>query len=776
MLESGQILAARYGLLRRLGAGRSSQVWQARDRETGDDRVLKILTAASAEERARFLAAARLQQQLRHPRLQACEAVHDGDPAFAVFDGTALGDLTSWRGRPWRSLLDVLAGLAEGLAALHARGLVHRDLKSSNVLLGEDGLPRLADFGLAAEAGDVSAPQAGSPFSMSPQQFDGEPPATADDVYAFGVLAYELISGYPPFYPDAEPGRVRTEPPAALPLRAAVPEELESLVRRCLAKAPEDRPRDMNEVAALLRGMAAAPSTEAPRPVSRPVVLNPPGETGPAIAPQWNRTGASGPTPGELRAQGFRRGLLAASFVLLVLGAGFVFFLLPRWVERNAAATPPVPAAAAPKAADADPIAKPDAKAELERLALARRDFEALRPQVAQRLTALESRSAGAWGGATFARGKRSLADADAASGRREYVAALATLRAADADLVATEKLAATTLRAALAAGAAALEAGDAVAARRGFEQALAIDPSNAVAKRGLERTATIDEVRSLLAEARALEERGDAAGAEAALRKALALDRDTRAAREGIARLQAQAGSAAFAAAMSLGFDALARRDYAAARDAFERAGRIRPGAPEVADGIAQVERGLGDRSIAAHVTAAQRAEREERWADALAEYRKALAVDRNLLAAQQGLERAEPRAQVDAELGAYAERPQRLYSPDMRNAARAALARARAIPQPGAVLSRQIATVESLLVAAETPQRVALTSDNLTDITVYRIGRLGTFERKEVELLPGRYTVVGQRAGFRDVRREFDLLPGREAPAVTIRCEEPI
>ncbi len=436
----------------------------------------------------------------------------------------------------------------------------------------------------------------------------------------------------------------------------------------------------------------------------------------------------------------------------------------------------PLPQRPLPQASEPGPAAKPDPTAELERLALAKRDFEALRPQVAQRLAALESRSAGTWGGATFARGKRSLADADAASGRREYVGALATLRAADADLAATEKLAADTLRAALAAGAAALEAGDAAAARRGFEQALAIDPSNAAATRGLERTATIGEVRTLLGEARSLEERGDAAGAEAAYRKALALDRDTRTAREGIARLQAQAGSAAFAAAMSLGFDALARRDYAAARDAFERAGRIRPGAPEVADGLAQVERGLGDRSIAAHVAAAQRAEREERWADALAEYRKALAVDRNLLAAQQGVERAEPRAQIDAELGAYAERPQRLYSPDMRSAARAAIARARAIPQPGAVLSRQIATVESLLTAAETPQRVALTSDNQTDITVYRVGRLGTFERKEVDLLPGRYTVVGQRAGFRDVRREIDLLPGREAPAVVIRCEEPI
>jgi hypothetical protein len=90
--------------------------------------------------------------------------------------------------------------------------------------------------------------------------------------------------------------------------------------------------------------------------------------------------------------------------------------------------------------------------------------------------------------------------------------------------------------------------------------------------------------------------------------------------------------------------------------------------------------------------------------------------------------------------------------------------------------VLSRQIATVDSLITSAETPQRVALTSDNLTDVTLYRVGRLGTFERKEVELLPGRYTVVGMRAGFRDVRREFTLLPGGEAPTLAIRCEEPI
>jgi tetratricopeptide (TPR) repeat protein len=773
MLESGQILAARYGLLRKLGEGRAAQVWQARDRTAGIDCVLKVLTDSSPAGREQFLRAARLQQELRHPRLQRCEFVHDGDPAFAVFADLATGDLAGLRGRPWRSLLPVLAGVAEGLAVLHARGLVHRDLKPANVLVAADGAPLIADFGLAAPVGDPAAPRGGSPFSMSPQQLDGVPPDPADDVYTFGALAHELLTGYPPFYPDPSPERVRTEPPAPLAARFGVPDVLEGLVRRCLAKAPADRPSDLDAVAATLRELAAVTAEPASRPERAPVALRPPATTEPAIAPQWTRTAAAGPTPQQLRSEGFRRGLVAATFVILLLGAGFVFFLLPRWVERSAG----TPATAAPPAVPAEPAPAPaEPQKDLERLAAVKRDFEELRPTVLRRLEGLEARSAAVWGGAAFARGKRALADADAAFGRREHEAALASLRAADTDLAATEKLAAEQLRSALSGGAAALEQGDAATARAQFERALQIEPGNAVAKRGLERTATLGEVTVLLAEARAAEERGDGAAAEAAYRKALALDRDTRPARDGLARLQAQAGSAAFAAAMSQGLDGLARRDYAAARAAFERAGRIRPGAPEVADGLAQVERALGDRTLAAHVEAAQQAERGERWAEALAEYRKALAVDRNLALAQQGVERAEPRAMLDAELKAYLERPERLFSPDVRAAARTAVARAGSFSEPGSALSRQIAAVEALITDAETPQRVAITSDNQTEVTVYRVGRIGTFERKELELLPGRYTVVGIRPGFRDVRRELTLLPGREAPTLAIRCEEPI
>lgn len=771
MLQGGQILAARYVLLRKLADGRATQVWQARDRVAGVDRVVKVLTRPDPGEREAFLTAARLQQQFTHPNLQACEAVLEDPLPCAVLGRVAAGDLAAWRGRPWSQLVPVLAGVADALAVLHAGGVVHRDLKPANVLVGDDDVPLLADFGLAARIGDLRAPRGGSPFSISPQQLDGLPPTPADDLYGFGALAYELLGGYPPFYPEATPERVRGEPVARLPPRVGVPAALEELVLRCLAKAPQQRPAHATEVAAELRALSLPTPTStgvAPAPGVR---LSPPPSADSTIQPQWSRTPAPGPTPQQWRSQGFRRGLVAASLAFLLLAAAFVFFVLPRQVDQHSAPAVAPPPAAAEPAATQEP-ASPD----LEALAAARQAYEALRPTVIARRDALEQQAAADWGGAAFDRGRRALVDADDQYGRREFQGALADLRAADADLVATEREARTQLRSALAAGAAALDSGDAAGARSQFGRALAIERGNVAARRGIERAGTLDAVLELLAEATLLEEQGQVAAAATACRKALQLDRDTQSARTALARLEAQANSDAFATAMSQGLDRLARRDFEAARAAFERAGRLRPNAPEVADGLAQVERGFAGRSISTHLMAAQEAEHAQRWSQALAEYRKALDVDRNLLAAREGVERAEPRAMLDAELQAVIERPERLFSSEVRGAARATLQRARAVSAPGPVLSRQVATVERLLAAAETPLRVALASDNVTDVTINRVGRLGSFERKEVELLPGRYTLVGVRAGFRDVRREITLVPGREAPTVVIRCEEPI
>ncbi len=719
-LESGQVLAGRYALLRKLGEGRTAEAWLARDRESGAELVLKVLRAELSslpDERARFLDAARLQRDIAHPNVLACTSVREDDPVLATFAFEGSSDLARLRGAPLRAILRALAEVAEGAGALHARGCVHRDIKTSNVLVADDGRAMLADFGLAARIGEATAAPGGSPFTSSPEQLAGAPPAIADDVYSFGALAYELLAGYPPFYPDAAAARTDATPQPLAGRRADVPPVLEELVTRCLARRAEDRPRDMHEV---FEGLRSIPDTESqsdtPRALHAPPKLRAPGAGEAAIEPMWQRKVSAGPSASELRSQGFRRGLLVGTFIFLLVVAGIVFFALPGWVERHETVpVAQVPAAPAKTAPSKPAVSAPAVDAQ----AAAKRELEQKKAQ---------------------------------------------------------EQRTAAELRAALAAGAAAIAAGDAAEARRQYGLASKIDPANAAARRGLERANTLDEVRTLLAQAAELERNGQLPAAETAWKKALALDPDTSAARDAIARVEAQRTASAFSAAVADALAAVSRRDYAGARAAYERAGRIRPGAPEVREGLEQVQRALGDRTIEQHLESARKAEQQERWRDALAEYRAALAVDAKLLDGQRGVERVEPRVMLDAAFSSYLERPERLFSDGVRGAARATLAQAAAIPDPGPVLTRQVRDLQALLAAAETPVRLVIASDNQTDVVIYRVGRLGAFSRKDMELLPGRYTVVGTRAGFRDVRREITIMPGNVPPELVIRCEEKI
>lgn len=768
MLESGRVLAGRYMLLRRLGAGRTSEAWLARDESTGRDVALRFPAAGQSSDR--MPAEAVVAAACSHPALLPAGRIEQADGLdFVVTEFMPGGDIGRLRGRPWSMVLRRVLPIVGALDALHAAGLVHGDVKSSNVLLDGDGLPRLADMGSVRRIGEKGDP-AGSPYSMSPQQQDGEPASTADDVYAVGVLLYELIGGHPPFYPDISAGRVRSE--VAAPLATPdVPQQLREIVARCLDKDPAQRPAGMAELDRELRQCLESYGDTAPAAAAG-WVPRPPADPAP-IRPLPRRFEGTEPSARQLRSEGFRRGIVVSAFVIAAAATVFVFFVLPGIVGQEAPATRP---AAATHDAPAEQVPALPAPADLERLAGLKGDAEKLRSALVPRMDAIKARDVMSWGAAGFAALQAKLAASDRSAAARDYAAALADLQGLDRDLASIEKRRLEVLRETEKQGQDALAAGRSLEARQKFEAALRIEPSSTGASLGLKRASVLDDVMRQLAAGARFEQDGNLKAAGDAYRRALALDPANAGARDGLARTESRLGGEAYSAAMARGLGALSRKDYVAARAAFEQAGKMRPGAPEVADGLRQVEQALHTRDLSAIIERATRAEHEERWSDALTAYKEALKSDATLLGAQQGVERVEPRAMLDAELQVYLERPDRLFTPEGRGVASSVLQRARQVPQPGPRLTGQIAKLGALVEQAATPVRVSLASDTLTEVQIYRVGRLGAFDRREVELLPGKYTAVGTRPGFRDVRREFTVMPGSPPPALVIRCEEQI
>ena len=231
-----------------------------------------------------------------------------------------------------------------------------------------------------------------------------------------------------------------------------------------------------------------------------------------------------------------------------------------------------------------------------------------------------------------------------------------------------------------------------------------------------------------------------------------------------------------AFAAAMTEGLSALKNEDYAIAREAFERAKSLRPKAPEVASGLSQVEEGLRNRAIEGHRDRGLEHERLESWRAAEAEYDSALALDGSLRFAREGKKRSSARALLQEMLDFQIGHAERLSDARALEEASRLLDEANGVEGEGPKRRDAIAKLEALVASYSRPMELRIVSDTLTDVTLQRIGRLGKFDRRVLEVRPGRYVAVGSRAGFRDVRVEFTVEPGKPLAPIRVLCEEAI
>lgn len=271
-MNAGDVIQARYELAELLGRGGMAEVWLAHDGHLGRAVAVKFLAPHLSEDPeflVRFFSEAQEVARISHPNVvKVLDFGAYEESPYLVMEAVSGGPLTNKTGEPHEPdwAFEVISGAALAAGAAHALGIVHRDIKPGNILLDEDGVAKLADFGIASsgrsERLTATGAAIGSPHYISPEQASGGDAGPAADVYALGIVLYELLTGVRPFESDnitaVAIAQVEQEP---APPSTHVPElgaAIDALVLKCLAKDPDERFADGAELAAALEHFDAA--------------------------------------------------------------------------------------------------------------------------------------------------------------------------------------------------------------------------------------------------------------------------------------------------------------------------------------------------------------------------------------------------------------------------------------------------------------------------------------------------------------------------------------
>ena len=358
-LRPGVLFDSRYEILGPLGQGGMGMVYKARDRSLDEVVAIKILRPDFAQDprmAERFKSEIRLARRVRHRNVCAIHDYGEDQGLFYIsmeyLEGVDLKHQLRERGAlPAADAYDVAIQIAEGLQAVHEAGIIHRDLKTPNIMRDAGGVARLMDFGIAKREGDgtrtATGHIVGTPEYMSPEQAQGHRVDFRSDIYALGIVVYEIFTGRVPFRGETPISTIlkhlHDPPPLDPPEAESIPGAVRTVLRRCLEKNPADRFPSARDVAEALRGARSPSRRQQPVPTS--ALEAPTLETPTLVA-------APAPPPPVPRRSGLQPWLLVIPLVAVTGGALMV-------TRHSKSAPPPATRVASAPEATLAPAAAP---------------------------------------------------------------------------------------------------------------------------------------------------------------------------------------------------------------------------------------------------------------------------------------------------------------------------------------------------------------------------------------------------------------------------------
>ncbi|MCA0894070.1 tetratricopeptide repeat protein [Microbulbifer agarilyticus] len=459
----------------------------------------------------------------------------------------------------------------------------------------------------------------------------------------------------------------------------------------------------------------------------------------------------------------------------MLTGLVAVFWLLPQMVDTPeppvitaTSQTPATAQAAQPKIEES-----PFTEAEIMQQ---RRDVQQVLQEILQLQEELLERRVETWAAEDYFAARTLAEEADGIYRQRKFMQALQQYRQALEAMQQLRDSIPARIEQHLAEGNSALDIGDDKAAHTAFDLALTISEGHPRGEKGKVRADLLPEVWSHFTSGKEAFETLKLDLAKTELEKALALDAETAPAKALLPEVKAAILERDYSEAMSAGYAAIDRNEFEKAKTLFSKAKKLKPKATDPDAGLQQAANGIAQAKIDRLFASARKNEQAEQWHKATAKYTKLIESDASLVEAITGKARASARAELDDQLQELLGDPLSLSQAKRNQYARKVLADARGLNAGGTRISGQIESLETALTRALIPITVVLQSDASTQVTIYHVGKLGNFSQREIALKPGRYTAVGTRQGYRDVRQEFVVDPKSDSPVVTIQCAEKI